>query len=488
MEKELKGKIAGGMKWAGIESFTNKFLSMIIGIIIARQLMPADYGLIGMLAIFLAISNTFLNSGISSALVQRKNVNQEDYSTGFYINVIMGIILYTIFYFAAPFIADYYNQPQLVKITRITTITLLINSLCIVQGAILTINLNFKIKAINSFVSYVVSGFIGIYMAYAGYGVWALVIPGICSGVVNLILLWRSTKWMPSFYFKKNSFDALWGFGSRHLMASLIYDIYSNFSTFVIGKVYHSSDLGYYTRASQFAAIPNGTILGIIIKVNYPVLTKFQDDDQKLISVYSTMLRVPMFVLYPMIFGIASLSYPLIDVLLGSKWLPSALMLSVLCFGELWTPLILINTNLLYVKGRTDLVLKLEMIKRPIALVMILIGALFGIYGICIMTVLFNFISFFIDTYYTKIILNYGSIQQLKEIIPILFYCVIMSVGVVLTTIILPYSWLKLIVGIPVGIITYFLCAKLNKDKTMTTLVVNGVEKYPRLRWLQKFI
>lgn len=447
--------------------------------------MPSDYGIVGMLAIFIAISNTFLNSGISSALVQRKDVSQEDYSTGFYINVLMGIILYTTFYFGAPLIASYYHQPLLVKVTRITTISLLINSLCIVQGAILVINLDFKTKARNSFVSQIVSGVTGIIMAYAGFGVWSLVIPGIFYGIVNLTLLWFSTKWLPSLCFKKKSFKGLFGFGSKHLLASLIYDIYANFSTFVIGKLYQSKDLGYYTRASQFAGIPNGTMLGIIIKVAYPVLTKFQDDDKKLLSVYAVLLRIPIFVLFPILFGIACLSMPMIEVLLGAKWVPSSGMLSILCLGELWTPLILINTNLLYVKGRTDLVLKLELIKRPLAILMILLGVPFGLYGVCVSTVLFCFLSFFIDTYYTKKILNYGAWKQLKEVSPIFVYSVIMAGVVILSTLWLPSSWLKLIIGIPVGMVAYWLCAKFNHDKTLNSLVANLIDRYPSLSWVQ---
>lgn len=486
MEHELKDKIVRGMKWAGIESFAGKFLTTITSIVIARQLMPSDYGIIGMLAIFIAISNTFLNSGVSSALVQKKDVNQEDFSTGFFINVIIGAVLYTILYFSAPLIADYYNQPLLIPVTRITTISLLVNSLCIVQNAKLTINLDFKKKAICSLSSQLASGITGIYMAYAGYGVWSLVIPNIINGIVNLGLLCYANRWLPSFVFNKKSFDALFGFGSKHLLASVIYDIYANFSAFVIGKLYNPKDLGYYTRASQFAAIPNGTILGIIIKVNYPVLSKFQDDNEKLLSVYSTTLRVPMFVLFPLLVGMACLSAPMIDVLLGEKWLASATMVSILCIGELWTPLILINTNLLYVKGRTDIVLKLELIKRPLAILMILCAASTGVHGVCITLAIFGIVSFFIDTYYTGIILKYGAFQQLKEVMPIFGYSLAMSIVVLITTYFLPYSWLKLLIGIPVGIITYLLCAKIRKDKTMHSLINNIIEKNPQFRWLMK--
>lgn len=486
MEQELKGKIVGGMKWAGIESFAGRFLTMVTGIIIARQLMPSDYGIIGMLAIFIAISNTFLNAGISSALVQKKDANQNDFSTAFFINVVIGIILYAIFYLSAPLIADYFNQPLLTKVTRVTTITLLINSLCIVQGAKLVINLNFRTKARNALISQVISGIVAIYMAYTGLGVWALVVPAIIGGIINFFLLWYYNKWLPSLTFKKESFNALFGFGSRHLLSSLIYDIYANFSAFLIGKLYNSQDLGFYTRASQFAAIPNGTILGIIIKVNYPVLTKFQDDNKKLLSVYSIMLRAPLFFLFPLLFVMACLSCPMIDVLLGTKWLGSAGMLSILCFGELWTPLILINTNLLYVKGRTDIVLKLELIKRPLAILMIVLSIPAGLYGVCIAIALFGLVSFYIDTYYTGVILNYGFKNQLREVLPIFGYCIVMSATILLIVWIIPHSWLKLTIGIPVGIATYLYCAWRNRDETMKSLVYNLTAKYPNVIWLQK--
>ena len=488
MDNNMKRKIAGGMKWSSIESFGTTGMSFVISIIIARRLIPADYGVMGMLTIFLALSNTFLNSGISSALIQKKDVNNDDYSTAFYFNMMVGIGLYGILYFAAPFIAEFYNQPILTPVTRVISTTLIISALSMVQGTILSIKLDFRSKARNSLVSVIFSGIAGIIMAYNGFGVWALVWQGVLSGIIMMVLLWYYSSWKPSFTFKKKSFKALFGFGSKHLVSSTINTIYDNLSTIVIGKVYQASDLGYYTRANSISTLPGSFIMNTIQKVNYPVLAKLQDDNVALLSMYSILLRAPLFLIFPILFGMAALAWPLIEVLLGERWLPSAGMLIIACFGCLSSPLSNVNLNLLYVKGRTDLVLKLELMKKPIAFIMIIAAIPTGIYGMCTAMALYNYVAFCFNCHYTGKILNYGLKKQVMDILPILLYSLCMAACVVVATIWLPYAWLKLMVGIPVGIIIYIMLAKFNNDKTLMSLAGNVLTRFPSIRVLNYIV
>lgn len=484
MDDSTKGKIVKGLKWTSAESFITQVLQFIISIVIARQLLPSDYGILGMLAIFMGISQTFLDSGFGSALIQKKEVTQDDYSTAFYFNIGVASLMYLILWLSAPLIAEFYNQPLLVPVTRVYTLTLLLGGLTIVHVARLSRNLDFKTKAVISVTALFVSGITGISMAYMGYGVWALVWQGIASVAVNALLLWIKFKWLPALRFSKQSFHALFGFGSKILCSSLINSVYSNISTLIIGKAFNARELGLFTRANEFAKRPGDMITQIALKVNYPVLSRFQGDNEQLLANYKVLLRAPIFILYPILFGMVCLSYPMIDVILGEKWLGCTPMLMILCFGFLWGPLTHINLNLLYVKGRTDLVLKLELIKKPIAFLMLFSAIPLGIYGMCVSVALYDLVAFSFNCYYTKKILNYGLLKQMKEISVILGYSVIMALAVLAATWFIPSSLIKLIVGIPLGAIVYFAVAKYNNDPTLNSLLVRLSTRFPNIKLL----
>lgn len=455
MDSATKGKVASGFKWTTLETAANMGLQFVVGILIARQLAPSDYGLIGMLGIFIAVSQNFLDSGFSQALIQKQDADNNDFSTTFFFNIGMGILFYVILYFCAPLIADFYNQPLLTSITRVYMLTLIINSFMMVQSTKLSKDMEFRTKSILYVSGTLVSGVVGITMAYTGYGVWALVWCGIASKLFCCILLWCMVKWRPILVFSKKSFKALFGFGSKHLASSLINTIYWNISTIIIGKFYQARDLGLFSRADGFANLPTSTITSIVMRVNYPVLAKLQNDNAQLLATYSTLLRVPLFLLYPILFGMAALASPMLEVLLGAKWLACAGFLIIMCFGRLWSPLTTINLNLLYVKGRTDLVLKLELIKKPIAFVMLFGAIPFGIYGMCISIALYEFVAFCFNCYYTGKLLGYGFSKQMRELLPILGYSSVMAAGVWFVAWILPTPATRLFVGIATGIIIY---------------------------------
>lgn len=467
MEQTTRNKAVSGMFWTGLERLGTQLIQFVIGILIARILLPSDYGLLGMLAIFMGIAQTFIDSGFANALIQKKDRNQKDFSTVFYFSIGVGFLIYILLFFSAPYIAKFYRQPILTNVARVYMLTLIINSLSISQTAKLTIDLNFRIQAIISIISIFISGFVGIVLAYGGYGVWALVWQGISSACVRTTMIWISSKWMPLISFSKESFRRLFSFGSKLLASSLINNIYGNISTLIIGKAFNSSNLGFFTRAQQFCQLPTQTITNIVVKVNYPILSQLQDDNDKLVTAYKSLLRTPVFILYPILFGLSVLSEPLIMVLLGEKWVTSAFLIPILCFGCLWDPLTHINLNLLYVKGKTDLVLKLELIKKPIAFIMLFCAIPLGLKGMCCAISLYSLVAFIFNCHYTGKILNFGFFKQVKSLLPIIMNGIVMSIGIIIVNILIENSLPKLIYGFLTGVVLYFGFAIATKDPSL---------------------
>lgn len=459
------------MIWTGLDRLGTRFIQFVIEIVIARVLLPSDYGLIGMLAIFMVIAQTFIDSGFSNALIQKKDRNLNDYSTVFYFSIIVASFIYLILYLSAPFIAEFYHQPILCKVARVYLLTLIINSFSITQTAKLTIDLNFKVQAIVSILSILVSGSIGIYLAYSGFGVWALVWQGITAAFVRTIAIWIASRWKPLLIFSKDSFDRLFSFGSKLLASSLINNVYNNLSTLIIGKAFQATELGFFTRAQQFCQLPTQTITNIVIKVNYPILAELQDDNEKLVESYKILLRTPIFILYPLLFGMSVLAVPMIQVILGEIWVPAAYLIPILCFGCLWDPLSSINLNLLYVKGQTNLVLKLEFIKKPIAFILLFCSIPLGLKGMCCALSLYSLIAFSFNCYYTDKILDFGILKQLKSILPIFLYCIIMSIFVYGITIFIINPVTKLIIGSLIGILSYLMISYFVKDKSLFQII-----------------
>lgn len=459
------------MLWTGIERLGTRFIQFIIEILIARVLLPSDYGLIGMLAIFMGIAQTFIDSGFANALIQKKDRNNKDYSTVFYFSIIVSIIIYIILFFSAPLIADFYNQPLLTSITRVYMLTLVINGFSISQTAKLTVDLNFKAQAVISIFSIIISGVVGFALAFTGFGVWALVWQGITLSFTRTTTIWIASRWVPLLSFSKESFKRLFSFGSKLLASSLINNIYSNISTIIIGKAFKATDLGFFTRAQQFCQLPTQTITNIVVKVNYPILSQLQDDNIKLVESYKTLLRTPVFILYPILFGLAFLAHPLIEVFLGNKWLPSSILIPILCFGCLWEPLTHINLNLLYVKGKTDLVLKLELIKKPIAFLLLFCAIPLGLEGMCWAISIYSFIAFCFNCHYTGKILNFGFFHQIKSLLPIIAYSLVMSMGIVISTLFVESPLPKLIIGTLIGMAIYLSIAVIFKDRSMAQIV-----------------
>lgn len=433
----IRQKAISGFKWSFIEGIFNQGIQFIIGIVLARILSPNEFGLIGMLTFFIAISQSIIDSGFSQALIRKQDCSDVDYSTTFYFNLILGIIFYSIFFFSSRLISRFYNEPQLFALIRVLGVVLIINAITILQRTILIKNINFKLQAKISVIASVFSGIIGISMAYYGFGVWALVGKTISQQFINSLLLWRWNKWIPMFVFDKNSFNGLFKFGSRLMLSGLIDTIYKNLYYLIIGKFFSSTQLGYYTRAEQFSNLPSSNITGVIQRVSYPVLSTIQNDPERLKAGYKKLIKTTMFVSFTLMLSMAAIAKPMIIVLIGSKWITSAIYLQLLCLVGMLYPLHVLNLNMLNVKGRSDLFLKLEIIKKTLAIPIIIVGVIIGIKAMIIGMFIFSVIAYFINSYWSSRLMNYTVREQFMDIIPAFLFALTLSICIFLPSLFL---------------------------------------------------
>ncbi|BEI56546.1 MULTISPECIES: lipopolysaccharide biosynthesis protein [Butyricimonas] len=471
MVESLKNKTVKGVVWSSVERFAVAGLQFVIMIIMARVLTPEDYGLVAMLQIFIAVSQSLIDSGFSQALIRKLDRTQADYSTVFYFNIGVGFFLYMVLFVAAPLIADFYKVPELVDITRVMAIGMAINSFTVVQRAILTINIDFKTQAKATVIASIISGVIGISMAYSGCGVWSIIVQQLSNIGVNAIVLWFVSRWRPSKCFSMKSFRELFGFGSKLMLSGLLSTLWSNIYLIVIGKAFPKADLGYYTRAQQFADFPASALTGVFQRVTYPVLCHLQNDNERLAQSYRKLLRIVAFIIFPIMIGLAAISTPLVLLLLREQWLFTADLLKVICLFMMFYPVHAINLNLLQVKGRSELFLRLEVIKKIIGIVILVITLPMGLMTMCVGQIASSLISLVINTYYTGKLINVGFVRQILDLSPILLLTFIMGGGVYYIVTFFTNILFQLLAGIGFGILFYSVTAWLLRFSEMKELM-----------------
>lgn len=468
---DIKEKTINGVIWSAIERFSVQIIQFIVQIIIARLLLPSDYGLIGMLAIFMALAQTFTDGGLSNALIQKKDRNETDYSTVFYFNIVIGIFLALIFFLCSGIIAEFYLMPKLKLVIQVMSVNLIILAFQVIQKTILTIKIDFKTQAKASLISVIIGGLIGIAMAYKGFGVWALVAQFTIINLFQTSLFWYLEKWRPKLIFSKSSFTRLFGFGSKILLANLIHTIYLNLYTLVIGKRFSATNLGYYTRAEQFAQFPSSNITGILWRVTYPIMSSIQDENQRLKQVLRQYLRLSAFIVFPLMIGLAAIAEPFIILILTEKWKGIVPILQILSIYYMLYPLNAIHQNLMQVKGRSDLFLRLEIIKKIIGIALLFISLPFGIYVLCSSLIIYAIINFALNTYYGSKLINLDIPTQLKDIARVLLASAFMGAIVYLVNYIDVSYLLKLVLGVIIGGVSYYLIARIFKMKELEQLV-----------------
>lgn len=461
MEDNLKRKTQKGLYWSTISNFANQGMRFAFGLILARLLSPDAYGVIGMLTVFMCVIQVFIDCGLSQALIAKQERTQIDFSTAFYFNIGVGLLGYIILFIVAPFVAIFYNMAVLSPILRVLGIGVFINSLCVVQSAQFSIRLDFKTPAKIGVYTNLFSGIFGIVLAYYGYGVWALVFQQLLSNMLYAIFLWIYSGWRPNKKFSKASFCYLWKYGSKILATSLIQQVYDNLYPLIIGKFFNARQLGLYSRAQGFASLPSSNISGILGGVTFPILSKISGDIPKLIRVYRRMIKTAAFVIFPLMLGILSLANPIIKVLLNEQWNDCILILQLLCCALIWQPISFINLSILKVMGRTDIILKLEIIKRIVGVMSIVCSIPFGIIGMCIGYILLYIFCFSINTYFIGRITKISLFQYIKDILPLLFNSVIMCLLVLTIISLISSNILSLVFGIMTGVLYYMCSTKL---------------------------
>ncbi|WP_111709638.1 lipopolysaccharide biosynthesis protein [Lutibacter citreus] len=471
---ELKKKALSGVFWTAIQQFGNKGIGFFISILLARLLLPEEFGLIAMIGIFMGLGSILMNAGLGSSLIRTDNPTQEDYSTVFFFNLIGSIVMYVILFATAPFIADFYDQEILTSITRWYGVIFIINAFSMVQSTRLTKLMDFKTQMKISIPSTVIGGLSGVIFAYLGYGVWSLVYMAIIQSAVSTLQLWFYTKWKPSWSFNKEKFNYHFNYGYKLTLSGILDVIFLNVYTIIIGKFFAPAQVGFYNRADSLKQFPVTNISTILNKVTFPLFAEIKNDDVRLKSVYKKIMQLVIFLVAPLLLIMVVLAEPLFRFLFTEKWLPAVPYFQILCWNGILFPIHAYNLNVLKVKGRSDLFLKLEIVKKIMIVLVVAVSFHFGIYGLLYGAVFTSVVGFFINTHYSGKFINYTAWEQTKDLVPIIFMAFIASVFVYFEDHFLKdkinYDALRLVIGGLLGAGIYLFLAVVFKINSLTEL------------------
>lgn len=477
----LKKQAVSGMVWTFAQQFSTQGIGFIISVVLARLLLPAEFGIIGMIAIFMGIGAALVDSGLASSLIRTPDANQEDFSTVFYFNILGSLFFYFILYISAPHIAKFFDQPILKNITRLYGISFIISAFSTIQLTRLTQKMDFKTQMRVSVPSLVGGGALGIALAYMGHGVWSLVWMRLLQSFLNSLQLWIVTKWRPSLIFSVAKFKYHFNFGYKLLLSALLDTTFSNIYTVIIGKLFLPAQLGFFTRANSVVRLPVDNISGALNKVTYPLFASIKDDDVRLRKVYKQIMQMVTFLIAPILIIMGVLATPMFRFLFTEKWLPAVPYFQILCISGIMYPFHVYNLNILNVKGRSDLFLKLEIIKKILLVVTILVSIPFGMYGLLWGMVASSAIGFFINTHYSGKFIDYYGFQQIKDVLPILLIAIVAgSFTFGLDKIMISISAIDIVritLGALVGVASYWSMATVSKIESINDLKTLIIKK-----------
>ena len=468
MPESLKNRTVSGVGWSAADALLGQGVTFLVGIILARILSPDEYGIIGIVTIFTSILTGIVDSGFSNALIRKTDASNEDYNTMFITNMVVSVILFLLLFLSAPQIATFFARPELVEIIRVMGLILIFQACSIVQITILTKRIDFKTKTKASIVAAIISGIIGITMAYRGLGVWALVGQQLSRNLLYTVCLWLLNRWWPSWKFSIESFHYMWGFGWKLMLSGLLNNIWNQLYQVVVGKFYSPAILGQYSRSHEYANLFSTNLTSILQRVSYPVLSELQVDISRMVSAYRKLIKVSMFVTAVCMISMGAVSEPLIYCLIGPQWNEAARFLPLICISMSLYPLHAINLNMLQVQGRSDVFLYLEIVKKVIAIAPICLGIFVNIYWMLIGSIVVGIVSFFLNSYYTGKRLNYTSFMQLKDVAPSYGVALLIALSVYFFKFLPLSNWIILPIQIVVGVIVFFLfCEKTKMEEYM---------------------
>ena len=448
-------QVSRGFLWSGIERFLIKGISFLLSIIIARIVSPSAYGLIVMIQVLLSFSQIFVDGGFANALIQKKDRDETDYCTVFIFNMGVAIALYFLFFWGAPLIANFYNEPELLLITRVLSINLIISSLSIVQRTRLTINLNFKIQTKAGIIAVIVSGTIGVICAYNGLEVWALVIQGLLNQLLISTMLMFYSRWTPQMRFSIQSFKRLFGFGSKLMLSNILTSIYINISNLVIGKKYSSADLAFYNRGFSLSQFPSTNMSDVLNRVIYPILTRVQDDSDALKREYLKYLHLSHYIVIPLLGMLFVLAEPLIAILLTPKWSETVPYLRIFCLNFMFYPILQQAGNPVAAIGHSGVLLKYQLLKRGVCLLILLYTLTINITAVCWGIVAGSAFEAIVNVMICRKEIGIGIRQHIKTLFDVFLTASVICTAVYLTISIIPGNLWKLIIGGSIGVVLY---------------------------------
>lgn len=471
-------QVARSFGWSAVERFSVQGISFLLSIIIARMVSPSSYGLIVMVQIFLSFSQIFIDGGFANALIQKKSRDEKDFCTVFFFNLAVAICLYVLLFFLAPVIANFYEEPQLIIITRIISLNLILSSLSIVQRTRLTIQLDFKTQTQASMIAVIISGTIGIICAYNEFEVWALVIQGLINQLIISVALMFFSSWRPKPVFSTESFKVLFSFGSKLMINNILTSIYINAANLVIGKKYTPGDLAFYNRGFNMSQLPSTNLSEVMNRVIYPILVKVQDDLDSLKSEYLKYLHLSYYIILPLMGGLLVLAEPLIEVLLTSKWLETVTYFQIFCLNFMFYPLQLQSGNPVAAIGKAGILLKAQIIKRIVAFGILIISLTISIPAVCWGILITSVFETFVNVFVCRKEIGIGFKQHMKNLSDIILTVFIMCLLVFFVTTFITTPLLKLIVGGVLGVLLYFLGTWLFniREKKYLIKVINKVK------------
>ncbi len=453
--KSLKSKAISGLVWKYAERIGAQGVSFVVSIILARLLMPEVYGTIALVTVFTSILSVFIDSGLGNAVIQKKEIDDLDYSTIFYFNVFMSIIIYLLLFIAAPFIAKFYNKEELTLLVRVISITVLIAGVKNIQQAYVARNMIFKKFFFATLGGTIFSAVLGIALAYFGAGVWALVAQMLSNSFIDMVILWLTVKWRPKKMFSFSRLKTMFSFGSKLLISGLIDTAYGHLRTLVIGKVYTASELAFYNKGNSFPTLVINNVNSTIDSVLLPSMSTVQDDTVALKNMTRRAIKTSVYVMAPLLMGLAFCSRQIIVLLLTEKWVNTVPFMVIFCIASVFYPIHTANLNAIKAMGRSDIFLKLEVIKKIMGITVILLTFRISVMAMAYSTLLVSLLSQIINSWPNKKLMDYSYLEQLKDIMPSILLAVFMGGCIWCVSLLKLSNLVTLIIQVPLGGIIY---------------------------------
>ena len=463
-----------GALWKFIERISAQVVSFIVSIILARLLLPEDYGIIALVAVFITICDKLVISGFATSLIQKKDADNLDFSTVFFFSLITALVLYAVLFFCAPLIADFYSaydRELLINVIRVMGIQVIVTAVNSVQSAYVSRTMQFKKTLWSTLVSTILSATVGIWMAYEGYGVWALVAQNCVQVISVMVILWIVVRWRPQLKFSFERFKSLFSYGWKIFAASMIKVLYNDLRSIVIGKAYTPADLAFYNKGQSFPQLIESNVGGTIDSVLFPAISKTQDSKEGMLALLRRAIKTSTYALMPMLMGLAAVAAPLVEILLTEKWLPCVPYMQIMCFTFVLMPVEMDNLQAIKAMGRSDLALKLEIIKKVIGVVLLIVAIPLGVKAIALSMLVGSVANAIVDAVPNRKLLDYRFSQQIFDILPNFVPSLVMFGGVYALSFLELNAFALLAIQVVVGVTIYLLLSVVFKVESFSYIL-----------------